>query len=134
MRPPTVDRDGRDALVELMGHRFFAQEDGGPGAPHGDDEEPIRQFRDDLQLMTDLAWLPRRWLVELQWPEADLAEFTFSLEPRRLRRALRRAARYAEETCRTDPDLDEVRRQQFERAQETCSRIVEDLDRDGGDR
>lgn len=133
MNAPTVDRDGRDALVELMGHRFFAQEDHGLGEPHGD-EEPIAQFRDDLQLMTDLAWLPRRWLVELEWPEADQAEFAFSLEPDRLRRALRRAARYAEETCRTNADLDDARREQFERAGQACSRILEDLDRNGGNR
>ena len=133
MSTPSIDRDGRDALVELMGYRFFVRGDTGLADDHSE-EAPIARYRDDLQLMTDLAWLPRRWLIELGWPEADQAEFAFSLEPDRLRRALRRVGRYAEEACRCDPNVDDEQREVFEQAGRSCSRVLEDLERHGGER
>lgn len=133
MSTPSIDRDGRDALVELMGYRFFVRGETGLADEHSE-EAPIARYRDDLQLMTDLAWLPRRWLIELGWPEADQAEFGFSLEPDRLRRALRRAGRYAEEACRCDPNVDDDQREIFEQAGRSCSRVLEDLERQGGER
>lgn len=131
MDTPTIDRDCRDALVELMGYRFFVRGDSGLADP-GADDEPIARFRDDIQLMTDLAWLPRPWLVELEWPEAEQAEFRLTLEPGRLRRALRRAVDDAREACRSDPNIDEARREVFDRAEKACMEILENQDRNGG--
>jgi hypothetical protein len=133
MSAPTIDRDGRDALVELMGFRFFVKDETGLADEHPD-EAPFARYRDDLQLMTDLAWLPRRWLIELEMPEADQAEFGFTLEPDRLRRALRRVGRYAEEACRCDPTVSDEQREVFEQAASACSRVLDELERQGGDR
>ncbi|MBS1885626.1 MAG: hypothetical protein JSU06_00385 [Actinobacteria bacterium] len=134
MTPPTLDRDERDALVDLMGYRFFAigarrlDEERQRGV---EEEESVARFREDLQLMTDLAWLPRRWLERLGWPEADKADFELSLEPGPLRRALRRAIEDASRAAAGGPDfpdVDEERRQTFERAERACAALLAEIE------
>jgi hypothetical protein len=133
MEQPTLDRDARDALVDLMVYRYFVTADLRimRDCEQGIDDELVAAwFKDDMALMDDLGWLRRWCLGVLGLPGDDEADFELRLPPERLRPAIERAladARAASATAAsphegTPEDL-------FDRAARACEALLEEIDR-----
>lgn len=130
--PPTVGRDDRDLLVDLMAYRYFVTADlrimrdldRGVG-----DEESANRFRDDLALMSDLAWLPRWCLGQLGLPESEKQGFEIWLPPDRLRAAVERALFDAREASAAGASpLEGSPDDLFDRAARACEALISDID------
>lgn len=130
--PPTVGRDDRDLLVDLMVYRYFVSGDLRimRDLDHGlGEQETGAQFRDDLALMSDLEWLPRWCLGQLGLPESEKEEFEIWLPPARLRAAIERALADAQEASAsgTSP-LEGSPADLFDRAAQACEALLADID------
>lgn len=130
-RPPTVGRDDRDLLVDLMAWRYFVagdlrimrELDHGVGG-----QESAARFRDDLALMGDLAWLPRWCLGRLGLPESEKEEFEIWLPPDRLRAAVERALADAREASAAGAcPLEGSPTDLFDRAAQACQALLADI-------
>jgi hypothetical protein len=129
----TLDRDTRDALVDLMAYRYFVSADlrimrdceRGIG-----DDLVAAWFKDDMALMRDLDWLQRWCLGLLGLPGDDGAEFELRLPSERLRPAIERAladARAASAAGATP--LEGSREDLFDRAAQACEALLREIDR-----
>lgn len=132
MGQPTLGREDRDALVDLMVYRYFVTADlrmrdceRGIG-----DELVASWFKDDMALMDDLGWLRRWCLGVLGLPGDEKTEFEIWLPPERLRPAIERAladARVA--SARGDSPLDGSSEDLFDRAVQACEALLAEIDR-----
>jgi hypothetical protein len=133
MGQTTLDRDDRDALVDLMVYRYFVSADlrimrdceRGIG-----DELVAAWFKDDMALMSDLGWLQRWCLGVLGLPGDEKTGFEICLPPERLRPAVERALADAREASATgasplDGSPDDV----FDRAAQACEALLEEIDK-----
>jgi hypothetical protein len=131
--PPTIGRDDRDLLVDLMAYRYFVTSDLRimRELDHGvGDEESATRFRDDLALMSDLGWLPRWCLGQLGLPESEKEEFEIWLPPDRLRAAVGRALADAREAVAAGASpLEGSPADLFDRAVQACEALLADIDR-----
>ncbi|MBS1881476.1 MAG: hypothetical protein JSS97_00800 [Actinobacteria bacterium] len=133
MGQTTLDRDDRDALVDLMVYRYFVgadlriMRDRERGVA---DELVATWFKDDMALMTDLGWLGRWCLGVLGLPGDEKTEFEISLPPERLRPALERALADAREASAAGSSpLDGSPEGLFDRAAQACEALLAEIDR-----
>jgi hypothetical protein len=133
MEQPTLDRDARDALVDLMVYRYFVTADlrimrdceQGIG-----DERVAAWFKDDMTLMDDLGWLRRWCLGVLGLPGDEESEFELRLPPERLRPAIERALADARAASGSGASpLDGSPGDLFDRAARACEGLLEEIDR-----
>lgn len=130
--PPTIGRDDRDLLVDLMVYRYFVSADLRimRDLDRGvDGEDTAARLRDDLALMSDLEWLPRWCLGRLELPESEKEEFEIWLPPARLRGAIERALADAREASASGASpLEGSPADLFEQAAQTCEALLADID------
>ncbi|MGH2940092.1 MAG: hypothetical protein ACRDPE_18435 [Solirubrobacterales bacterium] len=133
MGQPTLDRDTRDALVDLMVYRYFVSADlrimrdceQGIG-----DDLVAAWFKDDMALMGDLDWLRRWCLGVLGLPGDEAAEFEMRLPTERLRPAIERALADAREASAAGASpLHGSPEDLFDRAARACEALLEQIDR-----
>jgi hypothetical protein len=133
MAQPTLDRDARDALVDLMVYRYFVSADlrimrdceQGIG-----DELVVAWFKDDMALMGELDWLKRWCLGVLGLPGDEGTEFELRLPADRLRAAIERALADARAASASGAaPLDGSPADLFDRAERACEALLEEIDR-----
>jgi hypothetical protein len=133
MGQTTLDRDDRDALVDLMVYRYFVSADlrimrdceRGVG-----DELVAAWFKDDMALMSDLGWLQRWCLGVLGLPGDEKTEFEIWLPPERLRPAVERALADARAASAAGVSpLDGSPEDLFDRATQACEALLAEIDR-----
>jgi hypothetical protein len=130
---PTVDRADRDALVDLLIYRYFA--DAGlrtmRETKSGVADDLIEVwFHDDLALMADLDWLERWCLAPLGLPESPKAEYEIGLDPDRLRAAVERALADARAAASAGASpLEGSPEDLFDRAAQACEALISEIDR-----
>jgi hypothetical protein len=133
MALPTVDRADRDALVDLLIYRYFADADLRVmrETKAGVADDLIKAwFHDDLALMADLDWLERWCLGPLGLPESSKAEFEIALAPDRLRAAVERALADARAASAVDASpLEGSPEDLFDRAAQACEALLSEIDR-----
>ena len=133
MGQPTIGQADRDALVDFLVLRCFADADlrieresrGGLA-----DDLVAGWFTDDLALMTELDWLQRWRLAPLGRPEPGKTEFEVRLATDRLRPAVERALADAR-AASAAPDLrsDGGSEDLFDRASNACEALLSEIDR-----
>lgn len=133
MGRPIVDRDDREALVDLMIYRYFTDADlrimREKRAGVADDLIEA-WFHDDLALMADLAWLERWCLGSLGLPESEKTGFEIGLATDRLRAAVERALADARAASAAGASpLEGSPEDLFDRAAQACEALLSQIDR-----
>jgi hypothetical protein len=130
---PTVDRDDRDGLVDLLVYRYFVTADLRimRDRERGVADDLIEAwFKDDLALMADLDWLQRWCLGQLGLPESEKTEFEIRLAPDRLRAAVERALADARAASAAGASpLEGSPEGLFDRAAQACEALLSEIDR-----
>lgn len=133
MGQPILDREARDALVDLMAYRYFVTADLRimRDCERGIADELVAGwFEDDLALMNDLGWLKRWCLGKLGLPESEKTEFEVWLPPDRLRASIERALADARAASAAGASpLEGSPDDLFDRAAQACEDLLAEIGR-----